>query len=194
MMEIPLRLVVYVIITALILAIAAMGISNLKPAMATDTMEKQIGGIKASLNTMQYGAARNLFDPASPAGNLRTFKITLTEDVEYLAFGVDPDPDGNDNLTDTKDNLPTESGNVIFYKLRMGSKTRVPLEKTIELREGVLDNGRWILNKASEKQYGVVIKGSGKFEITFEQVYDPISKKSYTLSHYTDDLDACINP
>ena len=193
-MEIPLRIVVYVIITAVILVITAIGLSNIKHVMTTDAMEKQIGDLKVSLNTIQYGATRNLIDPASPSGNLRSFKITLTDNIEYLAFGADPDPDNDGNLMNTEENMLTEKGNVIFYKSRTGSKNRVPLDDSIELREGFLDNGRWSLNNANDKQFGMVLTGSGKFEITFELVYDPVSKETYTLSHYTDDMNAYINP
>ena len=193
-MEIPLRLVVYVIISAMILMIAAIGLQNIRPLMVEDTLEKQVGDIRMALTTMQHGAARNLIDPDSAAGNMRIFKIILPDDSEYLAFGVDPDPDNDGNLTDTKENLLTERGNVIFYKSRTGGKTRVPLEDPIELREGLLENGRWVVNNRNEKQYGIVITGGGRFEITFEQVYDPFSKERYTLSHYTDGLEAYINP
>lgn len=194
-MEIPMRLVVYVILTAAIVAVAAIGLQYLKSPMTTNIMEKQIGEIKVSLNTMQYGATRNLIDPASPNGNMRTFKIKIPDDVEYLALGVDPDPDNDDDLTNTKEGLLTERGNVIFYKSRTGGKVRVPLDDSIEIREGLLENGRWVVNKnANGMQYGVVVRGSGDYEITFELVYDPISKQKYTLSHFTDDLNAYINP
>ena len=166
-LEIPIRIVVYVIITAVILAIAAIGLSNIKPLMTMDAMGKQVGDLKASLNTMQYGATRNLIDPASPSGNMRTFMITLPDDIEYMAFGADPDPDNDGNLMNTEENIVTEKGNVIFYKSRTGSKIRVPLDDSIELSEGLLDNGRWSLNNANDKQYGIVLTGSGKFEITF---------------------------
>ncbi len=92
---------------------------------------------------MQYGATRNLIDPASPSGNMRTFMITLPDDIEYLAFGADPDPDNDGNLMDTEENMLTEKGNVIFYKPRIGSKIRVPLDDSIELREGLIDNHRF---------------------------------------------------
>jgi hypothetical protein len=58
----------------------------------------------------------------------------------------------------------------------------------------MLDNGRWIINNVGDKQYGAVITGKGKYELTFEVVYDPISKEKYTLVHFTDDLNAFINP
>ncbi|VVB97273.1 Uncharacterised protein [uncultured archaeon] len=193
-LEIPMRLVVYLIITAAIVAVAAFGLSNLKPAMTADIMEKQVSEISSSLNTMQYGSARNLIDPDSPGGNMRTFKIMIPADVDYLAFGADPDPDNDGNLTNTKDGLVTGSGNVIFYQSSAGGKERRPLEEYIELREGLLENGRWVLNNANRKQYGAVITGKGKYEITFEMVYDPVSKKRYTLAHFTDELNASINP
>lgn len=192
--EIPLRLVVYVTITAAIVTVAAIGLQYTKNPMTSNIMEKQLGQIKVSLATMQYGAARSLIDPASPTGNMRTFKITIPEDVEYLAFGADPDPDNDFDLTNTNEDSLTGRGNVIFYGSRTGGKISVPLDDSIEVREGLLENGRWVMNNAKGKQYGVVIRGSGKFEITFELVYNPVSKEKYTLAHFTDDLNAYINP
>jgi hypothetical protein len=192
-MEIPLRLVIYVIITGAIIALVVIGLSNLKPGMTVDTLEKQIGAMKVSLAAMQSGAARNLIDPASPGGNIRTYKIVLPEDTGYLAFGADPDPDNDGNLTNTQDSSLTESGNVIIYSSGAGKKI-IPLDESIEIREGLFEKGRWVMNRADGKQYGVALRGSGRSEITFELVYDPISKTRYTLSHFTDDLNAVINP
>jgi hypothetical protein len=192
-MEIPLRLVVHVIIMGTIIALVIVGISHVKPGMTEDTLEKQIGAIRVSLAAMQNGAARNLIDPASPGGNIRTYKIVLPEDAGYLAFGADPDPDNDGNLTNTRDDLLTDRGDVIIYSSSAG-KRMIPLDENIEIREGLLENGRWVMNRADGKQYGVVITGSGKSEITFELVYDPITKERYTLSHFTDDMDAFINP
>ncbi len=192
--EIPIRLVVYVILTGAIIALTAIGLSQVWPGITTDSMEKQIGEIKVSLSAMQSGSARNLIDSDSPAGNIRTFKIAIPEDVNYLAFGADPDPDNDHNLTNTPEDLLTEGGNVIFYNSGKGGKTRIPLDASVELREGLLDNGRWIINNFGDKQYGAVITGKGMYELTFEQVYDPILKEKYTLVHFTDDLEAFINP
>jgi len=192
-MEIPLRFVVYLIITGAIIALFAIGISHIKPGMTQDTLEKQIGAIKVSFAAMQYGAARNLIDPASPGGNIRTFKLVLPQDVGYLAFGADPDPDNDGNLTNTKDDMLTDRGNVIIYRSAAGKK-KIPLDENIQIREGIFENGRWVINNEEGKQYGVVLPGNGKSEISFELVYDPISKEQYTLSHLTDKLNAFINP
>lgn len=192
-MEIPMRFVVYVMITGAIIALVAIGISRLEPGITEDTLEKQIGEIKVSLASMQSGAARNLIDPASPGGNIRTYKIVLSEDVEYLAFGADPDPDNDGDLTNTKENFLTDRGNVIIYS-SSGGKKIIPLDGNTEIREGIFENGRWVMNSLDGKQYGVVIRADGKSEITFELVYDPITKERYILSHFTDDLNAVINP
>jgi hypothetical protein len=191
--EIPIRLVVYVILTAAIIAVTAIGLSQIWPGITTDVMEKQIGEIKVSLDTIQNGGARNLIDTDSPSGNIRTLKITIPGDVDYLAFGADPDPDNDGNLTNTPDGLLTERGNVIFYGSSTG-KIRIPLDEYIELREGRFENGRWVMNNIGGKQYGAVISEKGNYELTFEMVYDPISKERYTLVHFTDNLNAYINP
>ncbi len=192
-MEIPMRFVVYVMITGAIIALVAIGISRLEPGITEDTLEKQIGEIKVSLASMQSGAARNLIDSASPGGNIRTYKIVLPQDVGYLAFGADPDPDNDGDLTNTKDNILTDRGNVIIYS-SSGGKKIIPLDENTEIREGIFENGRWVMNSLDGKQYGVVIRADGKSEITFELVYDPITKERYILSHFTDDLNAVINP
>jgi hypothetical protein len=191
--EIPIRLVVYVILTGAILGIFAIGLSNTWPGITVSTMEKQIGEIKVSLTAMQHGGARNLIDADSPAGNIRTLKITIPEDVDYLAFGADPDPDNDLNLTNTPEGLLTERGNVIYYSGKSG-KIRIPLEEFIELREGRLEGARWVVNVIGGKQFGAVISGKGNYDLTFELVYDPISKEKYTLVHMMDELNAYINP
>jgi len=192
--ELPIRLAVYVILTGAIIALTAIGLSQIWPGITTDSMEKQVGEIKISLSTMQSGSAHNLIDIDSPMGNIRTFKITIPEDVDYLAFGADPDPDNDYNLTNTPEESITEGGNVIFYSSEKGGKKRIPLDASVELREGMLDNGRWTINNIGNKQYGAVITGKGRYELTFELVYDPISKEKYTLVHFTDDLNAIVNP
>lgn len=191
--EIPIRLVVYVILTGAILGIFAIGLSNIWPGMTTNVMEKQIGEIKVSLTSIQNGGARNLIDADSPAGNIRTIMIKIPEDVDYLAFGADPDPDNDHNLTNTPEGMLTGRGNVIYYSGKSG-KIRIPLDEYIELREGRLESTRWVLNEIGGIQYGVVLTGKGNYELAFELVYDPISKVKYTLVHMTDELNAYINP
>ena len=83
---------------------------------------------------------------------------------------------------------------LFIYSSGKGGKKRIPLDGSVELREGLLDNGRWIINNFEEKQYGAVITRKGRYELTFELVYDPILKEKYTLVQFTDDLDAFINP
>ena len=191
--EIPIRLVVYVILTGAILGIFAIGLSNIWPGMTTNGMEKQRGEILVSLTSMQNGGARNLIDADSPSGNIRTLKIKIPEDVDYLAFGADPDPDNDHNLLNTPEGMLTGRGNVMYYSGKSG-KIRIPLDEYIELREGRLESNRWVLNEIGGKQYGVVLTGKGNYELAFELVYDPISKEKYTLVHMTDELNAYINP
>lgn len=192
--EIPMRLLVYVILIAAIVVVSAIGLSRISPGMTTNIMEKQIGEIKVTLSNMQHGGTRNLIDPDSPDGNIRTLMITIPEDVDYLAFGADPDPDNDFNLTNTPEGFITERGNVIFYSSKTSGKIRIPLDDSVEIREGLLENGRWIVNNIGGRQYGTVISGKGNYELAFELVYDPISKEKYTLIHMTDNLNASINP
>ncbi len=188
---VPLKLVVYLILVGVIIAIAAIGLKNAGPQMDAALMERQMGEFKSSFKQMQSGYARDISDPYAPTGNIRNFDMVLPDSLEYISFGVDPDPDNNGILTDTPPGLETDDGNVIFYKLMGGSKTLIKLDDSVQLREGVLSGGRWAPNVVDGLQQAMVIKGDSQ-SVTFELVYD--RGDVYTMSHLTDDVDAYIKP
>jgi type II secretory pathway pseudopilin PulG len=187
----PLKLVVYLILVGVIIAIAAIGLKNAGPQMDEALMQRQMGELKSSFQQMQSGYARDLVDPYAPTGNVRNFDMELPDSLEYICFGVDPDPDNNGILTDTPPGLETDDGNVIYYKLTGGSKTLVKLDSSIHLREGVFSGGLWAPNVVDGLQQALVIRG-GSQSVTFELAYD--RGDVYTLSHLTDDVDAYIKP
>ena len=115
----------------------------------------------------------------------------LPERLEYLSFGVDPDPDNNGILNDTPQGLVTDNGDVIYYKLRGDGKRLIKLQDSVHIREGELVNGRWLSRSVDGLGQAVVLTG-GSQSVTFELVYD--RGTTYTLSHLTDNLDAYINP
>ncbi|MDF1557599.1 MAG: hypothetical protein P1P80_05400 [ANME-2 cluster archaeon] len=188
---VPLKLIVYLVLVGIIIAMAAVGLKNAGPSMDAALMEQQIGGLKSSIQQMQSGYARDLVNPYAPGGNIRTFDLVLPERLEYLCFGADPDPDNNGILTDTPPGLETDGGNVIYYKLTGGSKTLVKLDDSVRLREGLLSGGRWVPNEVDGLPQALVLRG-GSQSVTFELVYD--RGETYTLSHLTDNVDAYIRP
>ena len=115
----------------------------------------------------------------------------LSDSLEYISFGVDPDPDNNGILTDTPPGLVTDNGDVIYYKLMGDGKRLVKLKDSIHIREGELVDGRWSLRSVDGLGQAVVLTG-GSQSVTFELVYD--RGTTYTLSHLSDNLDVYINP
>ena len=188
---VPLKLIVYLVLVGVIIAMVAVGLKNAGPPMDAALMERQMGELKTSFQQMQSGYARDLGDPYAPIGNIRSFDLVLPDSLEYLCFGVDPDPDNNGILTDTPPGLETDDGNVIYYKLTGGSKTLVKLDDSVRLREGVLSGGRWTPNVVDGLHQALVIRG-GSQSVTFELVYG--RGDTYTLSYLTDDVDAYIRP
>ncbi len=188
---VPLKLVVYLVLVGVIIAIAAIGLKNAGPPMDEALIQRQMGELKSSFQQMQSGYARDLVDPYAPTGNIRNFDLVLPDSLEYICFGVDPDPDNNGILTDTPPGLETDDGNVIYYKLTGGSKTLVKLDNSVHLREGVFSGGLWAPNVVDGLQQALVIRG-GSQSVTFELVYS--RGDVYTLSHLTDDVDAYIQP
>lgn len=115
----------------------------------------------------------------------------LPERLEYLSFGVDPDPDNNGILTDTPPGLVTDNGDVIYYKLMGDGKRLIKLQDSVHIREGELVDGRWLSRSVDGLGQAIVLTG-GSQSVTFELVYD--RGTTYTLSHLRDNLDAYINP
>ena len=182
---------VYLILIGIIIALTAIGLKNAGPPIDGALMERQLGEVKSSLELMQSGYARDPSDPYAATGNIRTFELVLPERLEYLSFGVDPDPDNNGILTDTPPDLVTDNGNVIYYKLGGDGKRLIKLKDSVHIREGELVNGRWLPRAVDGMGQGVVLTG-GSQSVTFELVCD--GGAIYTLSHLTDNLDAYINP
>ena len=188
---IPLKLVVYLTLVGIIIALTAIGLNNAGPPMDGALMERQLGEVKSGIELMQSGYARDLYDPYAATGNIRSFELVLPERLEYLSFGADPDPDNNGILTDTPPGLVTDNGDVIYYKLRGDGKRLVKLRYPVHIREGELVNGRWLPSSVDGLGQAVVLT-CGSQSVTFEQVCD--RGITYTLSHLSDNLDVYINP
>lgn len=188
---IPLKLVVYLVLVGIIIALTAIGLKNAGPPMDGALMERQLGGVKSGIELMQSGYARDLSDPYAATGNIRSFDLVLPERLEYLSFGVDPDPDNNGILNDTPPGLVTDNGDVIYYKLRGDGKRLIKLQDLIHIREGELVEGRWLSRSVDGLGQAVVLTG-GSRSVTFELVYD--RGTTYTLSHLRDNLNVYINP
>lgn len=185
---IPLKLIVYLAIVGIIIAMVAIGLKNAQPPMDTAIMDRQMDEFKSSIEIMQTGYSRPISDPQAPIGNIRSFELVLPDSLEYISFGVDPDPDNNGILKDTSPGLITDNGDVVYVKLRNTGKILVKLDDDIHIREGILNDGHWTIN---EPHQGVVLTGSSQ-SVVFELVND--GGYIYTISHLTDDFNAYINP
>lgn len=167
----PMRLVAYVTITAVIVGLAAHGFYNVMPAMSEASLERQLSPIAASIQLMTHESARNLNQLLGPDGSMRTFHLSTPGNTEYISFGVDPDPDGDGSLGNTPRSLMTDSDDhVIFYKVHGGGPKRIILDGGVRFREGAEQSGVWMVNTPSQ---GAVLAGASEMDLTFEYVYDP---------------------
>jgi hypothetical protein len=166
--EMPLKIVAYVILTAVIVAIVSIGLYNTEAPMAESSVEKRIGEISASLEVLNQGAARNILEASSSDGGMRTVSINLPASVEYVSFGIDPESNASES-------------SAILYKVRGSAKRRFPLSDGIALREGEKNGERWGIGSE-----GLVLRGGANYEFAFEAVYDGVAGKRYIISHYND--------
>ncbi|WP_440953555.1 hypothetical protein [Methanococcoides sp. FTZ1] len=180
---IPLKMVVYLAITALVILLASAAWNNIGPVVDDTDIDRQLEDAALKISSIQQGYARDVSSKGTD-GSMCIVKLSLPEHVRYVAFGVDPDPDGDGNLSNTEWSL---EDNAILCGYSSGFRTRVILiGETVHFRKGIQDEGGlWIFHEDaypdSNTSEGVVIEGPINGEFTFELVFD---KGKYTLAHF----------
>ena len=181
---IPLKLVVYLALTGAVMVLIAVSWGNIMPFIEGADVDKQITDAALKITSVQQGAARDLLDTRSADGSMCIVELSLPDNVRFVGFGVDPDPDANGNLTDSK---WVKEDNTIVYQYLNGVKKRVFLNgETVQFKSGVQDTSdRWVINTnfdiANGHDAGVVLEGAVSGEFIFEMVFDG---EMYMLSHF----------
>ena len=181
---IPLKLVVYLALTGAVMLLIAVSWGNIMPVIQGADVDGQITDAALKIASVQQGATRDLLDQQSADGSMCVVELSLPDNVKFIGFGVDPDPDTNGNLTDSE---WVVENNTIVYQYSNGVKKRVFLNGDIVLfRNGVQDeSGRWVidtnLDVVNGHGVGVVLEGPVSGEFIFEMVFDG---EKYMLSRF----------
>jgi hypothetical protein len=72
------------------------------PILEDAEISDQAEAASMSILSIQEGYARNTADRYSPGGSMCTLEFSLPVSVRYISFGVDPDPECNGDLNDSK--------------------------------------------------------------------------------------------
>ena len=181
---IPLKLVVYLALTGAVMVLIAVSWGNIMPFIEGADVDEQITDAALKITSIKQGAARDIQDTRSADGSMCVVELSLPDNVRFVGFGVDPDPDANGNFTDSE---WVVEENTIVYQYSNGVKKRVFLNgDTIQFRNGVQDaSGRWVidtnLDVANGHDMGVVLDGPISGEFIFEMVFDG---ERYMLSRF----------
>lgn len=181
---IPLKFVVYLTLTGALMTLMAVSWGNVMPIINGADVDEQISHATLKITSIRQGAMRNILDLQSAGGSMCIIEFSLPDDVRFVAFGVDPDPDTNGDLTDSK---WVVEDNTIVYQYTNGVKKRVFLKgETIQFMDGVQDsNGKWSLDTSLDvtngHDRGVVLEGPVSGEFIFEMVF---GVDRYILSHF----------
>lgn len=181
---IPLKLVVYLALTGAVMALIAVSWGNIMPFIEGADVDKQITDAALEITSIKQGAARDIQNTRSAGGSMCVVELSLPDNVRFVGFGIDPDPDANGNLTDSK---WVKEDNTIVYQYLNGVKKRVFLNgDIIQFRNGVQDTSdRWVINTnldlAKGQDMGVVLEGPINGEFIFEMVFDG---ERYMLTHF----------
>ena len=180
---IPLKMVVYLTITSVIIVLMAISWSNISPFIAGADVDRQLKDAGLAISSIQNGYARDL-TATGQDGSMCTVSFSMPDNVRYVAFGVDPDPDMDRDLTNS---AWMPENNTILCQYASGVKERTFIGgDTVDFRKGVINsNGRWVMDDGlvmnSEHDPGVVIEGPIEGDFVFEFVRDD---KIYTLAHF----------
>ena len=172
---IPLKLVVYLALTCAVMVLIAVSWGNIMPFIEGADVDEQITDAALKITSIKQGAARDILDTRSADGSMCVVELSLPDNVRFVGFGVDPDPDANGNLTDSE---WVVEDNTIVYQYSNGVKKRVFLNgDTIQFQNGIQDaSGRWVIDTnldiANGHDVGVVLEGPISGEFIFEMVFD----------------------
>lgn len=179
---IPIRLIISVVVIAAITLMVVFGHNMLSVTLSENSLSKQVSELESKLYSMiKGGVARDVYEVNAANGTSRSFSFDLPNNLNYIAFGVDPDPDNN-GVVETG---LTEDGCCIFFKIEDNSKQVIWLDKEYRFREGYYDGSKWVIN--SDDQGFIINKPGGKALITFELVER--SNIYYILIQATDNID-----
>jgi len=157
---IPVRVVISIVVAGVIAGLAFAGLQYAMKVGAENQVERECDELLSQISIMvASGDARDIYD-MHDRGDKRTIELDLPDELVYLGLGADPD--------DSVHGL-TGNGSCIFYKIKGMSKKVIWLDENMEFRKGRNDSGRWVID---EPEQGFVIKGGGKYTITFELVKD----------------------
>ncbi|MBN2110637.1 MAG: hypothetical protein JW705_06075 [Methanosarcinaceae archaeon] len=178
---VPLKLVFYLMITAVTFALVSVAWNNISPYIAGSQVEKEINDLSVELLSIQDGYPRNLDDIEAIEGSMCVAQLSLPDNVQYLSLGIDPDPDIDGNLSDCAWNV---ENNTIIVQYQNGVKKRFLIAgEIIKFRKGTVDNkGNWNLYTGNlYGNQGIVIMRPVAGEFVFELVS---CGQKYTLSHF----------
>jgi len=186
---IPLKLVVYLGLLAVVLILATQAWHTANLVLEDAEIKAQVEAVSLSIRSIQEGYARDSTESDSPEGIMCTLKLSLPDSVRYISFGVDPDPECNGQLSDSEWIL---ENNTIIYQYKNGVKERVFLEgKPVNFIKGEQNSeGIWVPSESwgntlmplSPEKMGVVIEYPVSGEFPFEMVTR--NGIRYTMSHF----------
>ncbi len=168
--SLPMGIVTCVIVSAIILGLAAYGLSYAFPVIDSALADSQIAKADGQLKDLLLCSPRSLLDAGSRQGTTKTISFSLPMDTQYVAFGFDPE--GN-----------VSSEGTIYYKIH-GSKKALVVDTDVKFRKGEANALGWIMpsdHHAKPSDDHLTITG-GKRDIVFEYTYNPATGQKYILS------------
>jgi hypothetical protein len=186
---IPLKLVVYVGLLAAVLILLAQAWYTVVPTLEDAEIKAQTEAASMSILSIQGGYARDSADRESPDGSMCTLELSLPTSIRYVSFGMDPDPECNGNLSDSRWVI---ENNTIIYQYQNGVKKKVFLGgKPVHFVKGKKNpDGIWIPTadlKNNEKDFyfektAVVIEYPVSGQFVFEMF--SLNDVRYTMSQF----------
>ncbi len=180
--SIPLKLVFYITMTGIVLVLMATAWYNITPSLEDVSVDEQLTEAALSISSIQQGYSRDITD-TQRNGSICIIPLSLPQNIRYVAFGVDPDPDVDGNLSNCG---WVVENNTILCGYDNGIRKKVFINgDDISFKKGMYQDDHWTIYKGpfncSNEDKGVVIRGPVEMDIVFELVFDG---RTHTLSHF----------
>lgn len=158
----PVALVATVLILALIVGFAAVGVKNLAPVSDSASVDRQARAFAADCQSLLSLAPGYLDDPSSPPGAAKIVEFDLPGSTEYFSFGLDPESgEGNEGT--------------LYYRAG-SSKKAIVIDTGVRFRE-CGDGG--LISVLEGNHLSI---GPGKSRLSFEHAVDSCGNRYLLIS------------
>lgn len=162
--SLPLEIAGSIALLAIVLGLISYGLSAAMPAVNTAAADHEMLLLSGACSSLLVSGPRDLTDQGAFPSAIKTVDVVLPPGTEYVSMGEDPGSSSSHEGT-------------VYYGVH-GNKKAIVVNPHVKIRAR-----DWYPDPSSHGHS--TIYGSGKYRITIEAAYDPVTGERYLLTCFT---------